>query len=67
MTLREAVKEATLVFVGVFLLFTMVAGGVALFKWIDHEQQRIALEFKETCEAKSGQAVWNGRYWECLR
>ena len=55
------------VLVVVFLLFTMVAGGVALFKSVDHEQQRIALEFKGACEAKSGQAVWNGRYWECLR
>lgn len=50
-----------------FLLFAMVAGGVAFYKRTDHEQRRIALEFKETCEAKSGQAVWNGRYWECLR
>lgn len=51
----------------VFLLTAMVAGGVSFYKWADHEQQRTALEFKETCEAKSGQAVWNGRYWECLR
>ena len=50
-----------------FLLTAMVAGWVSFCKQADHEQQRTALEFKETCEAKSGQAVWNGRYWECLR
>lgn len=50
-----------------FLLTAMVAGGLSFCNRIDHEQQRTALEFKETCEAKSGQAVWNGRYWECLR
>ena len=60
-------EELIAVLAVVFLLTAMVAGGVSFYKQVDHEQQRIALEFKETCEAKSGQAVWNGRYWECLR
>jgi len=62
------IREALIAVLAVaFLLFAMVAGGVAFCKRTDHERRRIALEFKETCEAKSGQAVWNGRYWECLR
>ena len=57
------------VFFGVVagILFSLVTGGVALFRDVEARNQQITQAFKETCESTGGKAVWNYKYWECLK
>jgi len=50
-----------------FLLSTLVCGFFALLGADYGENERIEREFKEACAKVNGIAVWNRKYWECLK
>ena len=49
------------------LVVSGVMGFVALVKAGNRQAERTEQTFKAECEAVNGRAVWNNRYWECLK
>ena len=54
-----------LVAAGVVLLIIM--GGVSLFQEVEARNKQTSQAFMEACESTGGKAVWNFKYWECLK
>ena len=50
------------VFLG--LMVALVVGIAAMLMFSDADT---AKDFNAKCQAAHGQAVWNGKYWECLK
>ena len=40
---------------------------VAMILWAGKGWERTAEQFQAVCTETQGTAVWNGKYWECLR
>lgn len=57
------------VFVGVVAgsLVAVVMGAVAMLKAANSQWERNERAFRAECEAVNGRAVWNNKYWECLK
>ena len=53
--------------IAIFLLATLVSGFFALLGASSGESERTEREFKEACAKVNGTAVWNRKYWECLK
>jgi ABC-type transporter Mla subunit MlaD len=51
----------------VLVIVSAVGTAVALITWGSDGSKRTAAEFRAACTEARGNAVWNGRYWECLR
>ena len=49
------------------ILVSLIMGGVALVREVDARNEKTSQAFKEACESKGGKAVWNFKYWECLK
>lgn len=45
---------------------TLVAG-IIFLKTAEGRYEQLHREFRETCLDVGGKAVWNGKYWECLK
>lgn len=56
-------------FIGVLagIVLSLVMLGVVLFREVEARNQQTSQAFKEACESKGGKAVWNFKYWECLK
>lgn len=48
-------------------LVGVVIAGSTFLKTAEGRYEQLHREFKETCLDVGGKAVWNGRYWECLK
>ena len=48
-------------------LVGMVIAGSTFLKAAESRYEQLHREFKETCLDAGGKAVWNGKYWECLK
>ena len=61
--MREAV------FVGVIaaLVVGIVLGFVGMLKASSDQWERNEQTFRAECAAVNGRAVWNNKYWECLK
>jgi xanthine/uracil permease len=57
------------VFVGVMAgsLVAVVMGAVAMVRAANAQWERNERAFRAECEAVNGRAVWNNKYWECLK
>lgn len=57
------------VFVGVMAgsLVAVVIGAVAMVRAANAQWERNERAFRAECEAVNGRAVWNNKYWECLK
>ena len=57
------------VFVGVMagFLVAVVMGAVAMVRAANAQWERNERAFRAECEAVNGRAVWNNKYWECLK
>ena len=49
------------------LLVSFISGFFALLGASSGESERTEREFKEACAKVNGIAVWNRKYWECLK
>lgn len=49
------------IFVGIPLVF------FAIYKQAEKESAAISREFRQACESAGGKAVYNMKYWECLK
>ena len=48
-------RQLLLVLAGIFAILVITA------------LSQTAVNFRAACEAAKGNAVWNGRHWECLK
>ena len=57
------------IFVGVVagVVVAIVMGGVAMVKAANAQWERNENAFRAECTAVGGRAVWNNKYWECLK
>ncbi len=57
------------IFIGIVLGFVAFGfiGFVALIKASNSQWDRNEQAFRAECEAVNGRAVWNNKYWECLK
>lgn len=57
------------IFWGVVTAFvvSIVTGGVAMVKDANAQWERNENAFRAECTAVGGRAVWNNKYWECLK
>jgi len=57
------------VFFGVIaaIVVSLIAAGVGFFREVEARNQQTTQAFKEACESMGGKAVWNYKYWECLK
>lgn len=54
--------------IGLAVVVAVVVGAVvAMISWGSEGSKRTAAEFQAACTEARGNAVWNGKYWECLR
>ena len=60
-------KQAVFIGVIVGIFIAVILGGVKLFKDIEANGIRVSEVFIQTCQSVGGKAVWNFKYWECLR
>ena len=64
-------RELLLVLAGVFAILVItalvVAGLDVIMPHPERRQSPTAINFRAACEAAKGNAVWNGRHWECLK
>jgi uncharacterized protein YpmB len=60
-------KEA--IFIGVVggIVVAIIVGFVALVRAANAQAEAVQQEFKAACESVNGKAVWNRKYWECLK
>ena len=59
----------TAVFIGVVAgcVVSIVIGATAMLKASSSQWERNERAFREACMAVNGTAVWNNKYWECLK
>ncbi len=57
------------IFIGIVLGFVAFGfiGFVALINAANSQRERNEQAFRAECEAVNGRAVWNNKYWECLK
>ena len=60
-------KEAIFIGAMIGIFVGLIMGAVTLFNAGEKQSERTRLEFREACEAVNGKAVWNNKYWECLK
>jgi hypothetical protein len=49
------------------IVVSLILGFVALFREAEASKRQTTEAFKQACESKGGKAVWNFKYWECLK
>jgi uncharacterized membrane protein len=49
------------------IVVSFIAAGVGFFREVEARNQQTTDAFKEACESTGGKAVWNFKYWECLK
>lgn len=60
-------RQAAFFGVVVVSLAISILSGVALYREAVARNERIANAFVSACESTGGKAVWNFKYWECLK
>lgn len=60
-------KQAVFVGVVAGALVAVVMGAVAMVRAANAQWERNERAFRAECEAVNGRAVWNNKYWECLK
>ena len=60
-------KQAVFVGVVAGIVVAVIMGFVAMLKASSAQWDRNERAFREECEAVNGRAVWNNKYWECLK
>jgi len=60
-------KPESFVFVVAGLLVCLVIAFVALIMAGNRQSERTQQAFVEACSSVGGKAVWNNKYWECLK
>lgn len=57
------------VFFGVLagIVFGLITGCVALVQEVEARNKQTSDAFKQACESAGGKAVWNFKYFECLK
>lgn len=60
-------NQAIFVCVVAAIVAALVMGGVAMFKAANAQWERNENAFRAECVAVGGRAVWNNKYWECLK
>jgi uncharacterized membrane protein HdeD (DUF308 family) len=61
-------REQAVVLLAFVIGFVLIVSG--LFKLshdLEEEAKRISESFVQACQSVGGKAVWNKRFWECLR
>jgi|LauGreDrversion4_2_1035121.scaffolds.fasta_scaffold223826_2 hypothetical protein len=62
--LRESLSALAVIFAGLAVVALIVVGLSAI---MPPREQRVETDFRAACAAVKGNAVWNGRHWECLK
>ena len=66
-TLREALIGIVWILAGLLVMVLVVVGIDAM---LPPKEQRVGpteADFRAACAAVKGNAIWNGRHWECLK
>ena len=66
-TLRELLLGLAFIFAALVMVALIVAGIDAIMPPPERQQSQTAINFRAACEAAKGNAVWNGRHWECIK
>lgn len=49
------------------IVVSLILGFVALVREAEASKRQTTEAFKQACESTGGKAVWNFKYWECLK
>lgn len=60
-------KEAGYIGVVAGIVAALIFGAVSFVKTANARWDRNERAFRQECEAVNGKAVWNNKYWECLK
>jgi hypothetical protein len=52
---------------GALIIISIIAGFVWMLGQSSSQSHRIERDFREACAKVNGMAVWNNKYWECLK
>jgi hypothetical protein len=57
------------IFIGVVaaIVVSVAMGFAAMLNASNNQWERNERAFREACGAVNGKAVWNNKYWECLK
>lgn len=66
-TLREAVITIWWILVLACCVVGIVVGLSAVMPPREVRLSQTEVDFRSACSAVKGNAVWNGRHWECLK
>ena len=66
-TLRQLLFGLAVIFAILAVVALIVAGLEAIMPSPERQQSPTAINFRAACEAAKGNAVWNGRHWECIK
>ena len=66
-TLRQLLLALAGMFAILVIAALIVVGLAEITPHPEHRQSPTEINFRAACEAAKGNAVWNGRHWECLK
>ena len=66
-TLRQLLLALAGIFAILVITALVVAGLAVIMPPPERRQSPTAINFRAACEAAKGNAVWNGRHWECIK
>ena len=64
---RESVIRMALRGGWIIVFVVFIYGTIFLYEKGNEQLKRTAQAFRAECEAINGRAVWNNKYWECLK
>lgn len=65
--LRESLSALAVIFAGLAVVALIVVGLSAIMPPREQRVTQTETDFRAACAAVKGNAVWNGRHWECLK
>ena len=66
-TLRQLLLALAGIFAILVITALIVVGLAEIMPPPEHRQSPTAINFRAACAAVKGNAVWNGRHWECIK
>jgi len=66
-TLREDLLGLAVIFAGLAVVALIVVGLNEIMPPRERRVTQTESDFRAACAAVKGNAVWNGRHWECLK
>ena len=64
---REDIIRMALIGGWISMFVVFIYGIILLYEKGSEQSKRTAQAFRAECEAINGRAVWNNKYWECLK